>query len=238
MREMKQFLDDLINKPFRLIVERGFSRQGEKINVPNEHSGTFTIIPEILRRCHFLSLTEKEVLYELISWASTTKKYPDGYCKVTESHIRVNTTLGLSTVKKAISSLAKKGFIRKAIDFDGRNIYVIHGASENPYLILSEWVHNYRKRGIDKLSVMLIDEPGDGYLSGKKIFIDATMLFVKEEKYHDKSIAIINELIDKVLNENSECNYADEIFKAYEAVTVEVYKIYELCVELEANRHK
>ncbi|WP_342514614.1 hypothetical protein MKY34_07775 [Sporosarcina sp. FSL K6-1522] len=224
---MKQFLDDLINKPFKPIVERGFNIQGENISFPNEHSGTFTIIPEVLRRCHFLSSTEKEVLYELISWASTTKKQPDGYCKVTESHIRVNTTLGLSTVKKAISSLAKKGFIRKAVDFDRRNIYVINGASENPYVILSEWVHLYRKRMIDNWSVGLIDDPGADYLLGKRVFIDATMLFVKEEKYHAKSILTINELINKIFDGKSACNYSDEIFKAYSAIQDEIDEIYE-----------
>ncbi|MFJ7935539.1 hypothetical protein [Sporosarcina sp. NPDC096371] len=226
---MKQFLDDLINKPFRAIVEKGYSKQGEKIFVPNEHSGTFTIVPEIIRRCHFLSSTEKEVLYELISWASTTKAHPDGVCKVTESHIRVNTTLGLSTVKKAISSLSKKGFIRKAVDFDRRNIYVINGASENPYIILSEWVHHYRKKMLFSWSEMLIDDPETDYSLGKKLFIDATMLFVKEEKYHAKSIVTINELINKIFDGKSECNYSDEIFKAYSAIQDEIDEIYENC---------
>lgn len=224
---MKKFLDDLINRPFKLFQDKLYSEKEERIQFPEEHSGNFTIIPENIRRCHFLSFTEKEVLYELISWASTTKAYSDGYCKVTESHIRVNTTLGLSTVKKAISSLSKKGFIRKAVDFDRRNIYMINGASENPYVILSEWVHNYRIRMIDRWSVMLIDDPGADYLLGKKIFIDATMLFVKEEKYHAKSIITINELIKKIVSGKSEYNYSDEIYHAYTAVTNEIDAIFE-----------
>lgn len=224
---MKQFLDNLINRPFKIFEEKLYSENGERIQFPEEHTGNFTIIPENIRRCHFLSSTEKEVLYELISWASTTKTHSDGYCKVTESHIRVNTTLGLSTVKKAISSLSKKGFIRKAVDFDRRNIYIINGASENPYVILSERVHNYRKRMIDSWSVMLIDDPGADYLLGKKVFIDATMLFVKEEKYHVKSIIIINGLIKKIVNGTSENNYSDEISHAYTVVTDEIDKIFE-----------
>lgn len=104
---MKEFLNNLVNFPFKSIESRIFSLKGEHAWFPNEHTGTFTTIPEVIRRCHFLSSSEKEVLYELISWASTAKTHADGCCKVTESHIRVNTTLGLSTVKKAISSLSK-----------------------------------------------------------------------------------------------------------------------------------
>ena len=110
---MKQFLNNLVNFPFKAIEERAFSVRGEEVHFPNEHSGTFTTIPEVIRRCHFISSSEKEVLYELISWASTSKAHADGCCKVTESHIRVNTNLGLSTVKKAISSLTKKVLLRR-----------------------------------------------------------------------------------------------------------------------------
>lgn len=224
---MKQFLDDLINRPFKHIEQMGARDLGEDIFFPNEHSGTFTIVPEVLRRCHFLSPTEKEVLYELISWASTTKIHSDGYCKVTESHISVNTTLGLSTVKKAVSSLKKKGFIRKAVDFDRRNIYVINGASENPYVILSEWIHYYRAMMLNNWSVALIDNPGVDYLLSKKIFINASMLFIKEEKYHAASIIAITELINEIFNERTECKYAEEIFKVYSIVTDKIDKIYE-----------
>ncbi|MFS0688761.1 hypothetical protein AB1K89_05915 [Sporosarcina sp. 179-K 8C2 HS] len=224
---MKRFLDDLINRPFKPIEQLGYREQGEEIFFPNEHSGTFTMVPEVLRRCHFLSPTEKEVLYELISWASTTKIHSDGYCKVTESHISVNTTLGLSTVKKAISSLEKKGCIRKAVDFDRRNIYVINDASENPYVILSEWIHHYRARKLNNWSVALIDNPGADYLRGKKVFINATMLFIKEEKYHAKSIIAITELINELFYEQSKCKYAVEISEVYNMVTVEIDKIYE-----------
>lgn len=224
---MKKFLDDLINRPFQPIERLGYQERGEEIFFPNEHSGTFTMVPEVLRRCHFLTPTEKEVLYELISWASTTKIHSDGYCKVTESHISVNTTLGLSTVKKAISSLEKKGFIRKAVDFDRRNIYVINDASENPYVILSEWVHHHRTLKLNNWSVALVDNPGPDYLRGKKVFINATMLFIKEEKYHAKSIIAITELINELFYEQSKCKYADEIYKVYNMVTIEIDKLYE-----------
>lgn len=224
---MKQFLDILINKPFKLIEDRVYGEQGEKVFFSNEHSGTFTIVPEVLRRCHFLTPTEKEVLYELISWASTTKTYSDGYCKVTESHIRVNTTLGLSTVKKAISTLSKKGFIRKAVDFDGRNIYIINGASENPYIILSEWVHFFRKKMIDSMSEMLIEDTGEIFITDKKIVINATMIFVKEEKHYVNSINAINELINKIFGGKPFSNYSEEIEKAYDTMKDEILKLIE-----------
>ncbi|WP_342577310.1 hypothetical protein [Psychrobacillus sp. FSL K6-2843] len=222
---MKQFLDILINRPFKSIEEKVYGEQGEKIFFPNEHSGTFTIVPEVIRRCHFLTSTEKEVLYELISWASTTKAYSDGYCKVTESHIRVNTTLGLSTVKKAISSLTKKGFIRKVVDFDGRNIYIINGASENPYIILSEWVHFFRKKMIDSMSEMLIEDTGEIFITDKKVVINATMIFVKEEKYYANSINAINELKNKIFGGKPYSNYSDEIEKTFDTVKDEIFKI-------------
>lgn len=222
---MKQFLDILINRPFKSIEEKVYGEQGEKIFFPNEHSGTFTIVPEVIRRCHFLTSTEKEVLYELISWASTTKAYSDGYCKVTESHIRVNTTLGLSTVKKAISSLTKKGFIRKVVDFDGRNIYIINGASENPYIILSEWVHFFRKKMIDSMSEMLIEDTGEIFITDKKVVINATMIFVKEEKYYANSVNAINELKNKIFGGKSYSNYSDEIEKTFDTVKEEIFKL-------------
>lgn len=226
---MKQYLNNLVNFPFKVIEDRIFNIRGEKYWFPNEHSGTFTTIPEIFRRCHFLSSTEKEVLYELISWASTTKAYHDGYCKVTESHIRVNTNLGLSTVKKAISSLSKKGFISKSLDFDRRNIYRINDAYKNPYIVLSEWVHYYRRRTIDSWSAMLIEEPEPGidYLLSKKHFIEATMIFVNEEKHYAKYIILINELLNDIFDSKIECYFTDEIEKAYKATTVAIFSIYE-----------
>jgi hypothetical protein len=100
-------------------------------------------VPDCIRRCYFLSLAEKEVLYELYSWANTTSR-ENGTFKVTDSHIRGSTGLSLSGVKKALASLADKGFILKRIDYDGRNIYRV-GEGANPYLLLSEMLHAHKR---------------------------------------------------------------------------------------------
>jgi hypothetical protein len=194
---MKTFLDELINKPLDRLkkeMERIIAAPYEEF--PEEHNGNFTIITDIVRRCHFLNSTEKEVLYELFSWASTTKAHSDGYCKVTESHIRVNTGLGLSTVKKAISTLNKKKFISKALDFDNRNLYRINSAYKNPYIILSELVFFIRRRTIEQFSYDLVDESDINYLLGKKLFIESTMDFVKSEKLYLKYINKLKSIID------------------------------------------
>ncbi|MGF0471634.1 hypothetical protein ACQQ6W_18775 [Lysinibacillus fusiformis] len=215
---MKEFLDNIINRPFNPIKNKISEVQGTKIIFPSEHEGNFTIIPECLRRCSFLSSTEKEVLYELISWASTTQKLPDGYCKVTESHIRVNTNLGLSTVKKAISSLSKKRFISKSLDLDKRNIYKINAVYTNPYVILSEWVFCHRRNLLNVVSQQILIEHEENLIRYKKLIIEASIQFIKDEKYYGESIKIIHELLNKLLNNELDNEYINQLNKAYENV--------------------
>jgi predicted transcriptional regulator len=211
---MKKFLDNIINRPFEQIDKQ----LGENFffTFAREHDGKFTIIPDMIRRCHFLSSPEKEVLYELISWASTTNAQQDGYCKVTESHIRVNTGLGLSTVKKAISNLTKKGFICKAIDYDKRNIYRINPVDRNPYVIVSEWLFFLRKNFFEDASREMVDKPEINYLLSKKAYIEATMEFVKEHKYHSKYIEALRKSLNNLIEDMEE----------YEDITKELGEIW------------
>ncbi|UNL85725.1 hypothetical protein [Priestia koreensis] len=223
---MKDFLNSLINYPFKQLEKKVKQETGEEIYIPEIHAERFTIIPEVIRRCHFLTSTEKDVLYELIAWASTTKNKQDGTCKVTESHIRVNTNLGLSTVKKSIQSLHKKGFISKALDYDKSNIYRIKGVDKNPYVILSEWLFYIRDQRIQSFSNMMLENEQYNYALSKKIFVEATMNIIKNEDVYMKYIEKITVLLDTLYNPNLECNYRHEIDSIFNDLNIEAHQLY------------
>lgn len=115
------------------------------VNMYEVNNAFFVVVPDTLRRCYFLSSTEKDVLWELISWANVDA----GFCKVLQGIISQNISLSISTVKSAINSLVKKGLVEKRKVTKRENLYRIADMSKNPYILVSEAVHYYLRDFIE-----------------------------------------------------------------------------------------
>lgn len=141
---MKKFLEDMILRPFEDIGDA--SRELYTVSI-----GYYLPTPDMFRRCYFIQQSEKQVLFELMSWASSNHESDEiGYCSVPELIIRGNTNLSRSSIMNAIKTLKAKGFIDVRHYYNQRNRYKIMSTSKNPYVILSELVHWERKYQIGK----------------------------------------------------------------------------------------
>ncbi len=200
---MKDFLDRMINRPF--------TRFGLDYNF--QHEGKFVIIPDMLRRCKFLSSSEKEVLYELISWASTSSFYINGWCKVTEIQISNHTGLALSTVKKVVRDLAEKGFIIKIQDFDMRNKYHLITFDKNPWIILSEILYEIQSQADFYYNKSLIKNEDSRSDIGlfRKNWMRSVNEFSKNPEFYRGYIEKVNSLLVK--QDDDDCNDIKEIIK-------------------------
>ena len=70
------------------------------------HKGYFLKVHESVRRCYYLEPNEKQVLFELYSWAND-----DGKAKVTIDLMDLKLGITKKTVRQTVKSLDKKYFI-------------------------------------------------------------------------------------------------------------------------------
>jgi predicted transcriptional regulator len=99
------------------------------------HKGYFLKVPESVRRCYYLEPNEKQVLFELYSWADD-----NGKAKIPIDLIALKLGITEKTVRQTVKSLDEKDFI--SIKKEGRaNVYIMSTLKNNPYLVLSEFIH-------------------------------------------------------------------------------------------------
>jgi predicted transcriptional regulator len=150
MSKDKAFFKEILYRAGE-IIESNFERleDGEVLfaGVQLPHKGYFLKVPESVRRCYYLEPNEKQVLFELYSWADSK-----GIVKVTIDLIALKLGITEKTVRNTLKTLKEKGFI--LIDTEGRaNIYTISTLKDNPYFVLSEFIHrfievSYYRKGI------------------------------------------------------------------------------------------
>jgi DNA-binding MarR family transcriptional regulator len=221
-----KFLENLTHYTFNKLIKSMKDQGVDGAYIHQAHTGFYTKIPDCIRRCFFLSSTEKEVIYELISWASTSAKFGDGYCKVTESHIRVNTGLSLATVKNTISSLSRKGFISKRKVYDGRNLYRINGAERNPYLILSEYLHQVTQSNTEKIAEDFFEKPEEHKISShKKLIVESVMQFALKPVHYAPYITQISSAFVH-LDEGDGVNTMDRLEGIYNSILKHINRLY------------
>ncbi len=108
----------------------------------------YVVAPQKILRCYRLSDFEKLLLLELLSYMGENNyAFP--------SHKRLAFKLGkksVSSIKKALNSLKDKGFITwtKGRGDIGSNRYYLSELTVNPYIILSEFVHYFVERILEK----------------------------------------------------------------------------------------
>jgi len=167
-----------------------------EISMYQVHNGFYVVAPDVIRRNFFLSSNEKEVLWELFSWAAND----GGFCSVSQRIMCTNLNLSESTVKKVINSLQKKQFIEKRKTTKRRNVYKIVDLRRNPYILLSEYCHKFLQRVIkyatmDESFIFNEEEYNtpltvDGYLAGVLYFVNTESIYMP----------FINKLMTKEVN--------------------------------------
>lgn len=104
----------------------------------------FLSVPQVLRRCFFLSVNEKAVLWELMSWLDDT-----GFSRVSLKTLSLYTGISEKTVSSMLNGLAKKGIIRRK-HTSSTDMFMVCDLSKNPYILLSEGIHYWIKTFIRK----------------------------------------------------------------------------------------
>ncbi|NHN28541.1 hypothetical protein [Paenibacillus agricola] len=205
---MKKFLEKMYDSPFVELTE-----SFKEIKTINNRF--YLQLPDILRRCYFMQPSEKLVLLELISWAASNKESDEvGYCSVPEPIIRGNTNLSRSTIKNAIKSLQEKKFITVRKYYNSRNRYMINSLTENPYALLSEYVHWRRQELIGSWEKVETSFNYDFDLPLiANIYTEATLDFVSYPKYYASII------------ERIRLAYGNNFIEQYEAIMDDVCKM-------------
>jgi hypothetical protein len=219
-------LDKLMNQTFEELKWKLSNKGKDGIIVHTVHTGYYVKIPDVVRRCFFLSSSEKEVLYELISWVSTAP-LADGVCKVTESHIQINAGLSLATVKNCLASLARKEFISIRSDLDSRNVYRIHDGNKNPYLLLSEYLHYLIKTSTKFWAENVFEYEQEVRISrGKKLFAQAVDRFCRSKDVYTPFVDELR-LCIVLLDQGAPPSSVWELIETlYKSVKREVMSIY------------
>ncbi|MBE1446160.1 hypothetical protein [Paenibacillus sp. OAS669] len=214
---MKKFLEKMIFRPFEEVGDVS----GELYSI---NTGYYLPIPDILRRCYFLQQSEKQVLFELVSWASSNEDSDEiGYCSVPELIIRGATNLSRSSSMNAIKVLEEKGFIDVRRYFNQRNRYKILSLSKNPYVLLSEWVHWNRRQQISNWeSIETTFENPDSLAASVHCYTEASLMFVNTQVFYMPFIFRLAASYDQ--------NFIDEYNKVIYEVSEKIGELYKICL--------
>ncbi|NOU94884.1 hypothetical protein GC093_16885 [Paenibacillus sp. LMG 31456] len=213
---MKKFIEDMILRPFEEWGEA--SKQIASINAKY-----YLPTPDILRRCYFIQQSEKQVLFELMSWASSNHESDEtGYCSVPELIIRGATNLSRSSIMNAIKSLKAMGFIEVRRYYNQRSRYKIMSLSKNPYVLISEWVHYDRKQLITNWESLetSFDSP-DALAYSAHCFTEACLIFVNTQAFYMPFINRLAASYDR--------NFIEEYNKVTDDVSKKIGELYDDC---------
>ncbi len=211
----RKFLGDIRNQYDYISAEGAVCEEASTagdIELEGVHNTFFVIVPDVLRRCMFLSSSEKDILWELFSWAGND----EGYCEVLQDIIATNCNMSVSTVKTALKSLLKKGFIIKRMASRRKNRYKIANLSKNPYVLLSEMLYNiiqnnYKKFDENNDLLFNVEENFDLALYKKEI-VETIRRFTHDEELYMPVIKIL-------------LKPCDDFREVYTAAQEETYKI-------------
>lgn len=141
---LHEWLDE-IKDQFEFINDEGaFEYVGERtrgsyMRCYQSNNGYFLPIPQVLRRCFFLSSNEKTVLWELMSWFDK-----DGFRRISLKTLSLYTGLSEKTVSKMLNGLVEKEIIHRK-HTSSVDMFMIQKLKENPYILLSEAIHHWIK---------------------------------------------------------------------------------------------
>lgn len=140
-----QWLDDMKTQFHYIDDEGAFAEldveqeKGSYVTCRQANNTYFLSVPQVLRRCFFLSVNEKAVLWELMSWLDDI-----GYSRVSLKTLSLYTGISEKTVSKMLNGLVDKGIIRRR-HTSSTDMFMVCDLSKNPYVLLSEGIHYWIK---------------------------------------------------------------------------------------------
>ena len=101
----------------------------------------FVAVPNSLRKCIGLTANDKEVLYDIL-WSINDNES----CFPSKSTIAERLSIGESTVGRSLNKLHSMYFLNIENRVGTSNLYSVCLLEDNPYLIISELTHWYKKK--------------------------------------------------------------------------------------------
>lgn len=209
-----KFIDDIIFNGARMI-ETEFSdlKDGRTVItrssiIPNH--GKYLIIPENVKRCYYLDANEKLVLFELYSWAKE-----DGKCQVAMDLVSLKLGISERTVRTCVKELVKKKFVQ--VSKQGRaNIYTFDALKDNPYLVLSEFIHEfiqnyYYKAGLRQYEEWVKTVGDDGFRLWREAVVDTLAKEAKKEEFYKPYLLRLTDTPDDY--ENIAISFTNELLE-------------------------
>ena len=139
------WLNDMKNQFHYIDDEGAFAEldveqeKGSYVTCIQGNNTHFLSVPQVLRRCFFLSVNEKAVLWELMSWLDDI-----GFSRVSLKTLSLYTGISEKTVSKMLNALVDKGIIRRK-HTSSTDMFMVCDLSKNPYILLSEGIHYWIK---------------------------------------------------------------------------------------------
>ncbi|USG67356.1 BlaI/MecI/CopY family transcriptional regulator [Brevibacillus ruminantium] len=211
---MKKFIANIVYDGARM-VETEFKQCSDGRTViasssivPNLEK--YLTVPESVKRCYYLDANEKLVLFELYSWAKD-----DGKCQVAMDLVSLKLGISERTVRTCVKELVKKKFVQ--VSKQGRsNIYTFDALKDNPYLVLSEFVHEfiqnyYYKAGLlqDKEWVKAVGD--EGVRLWREAVVDTLAKEAKKEEFYKPYLLRLTDTPDDY--ENIAISFTNELLE-------------------------
>lgn len=210
----KKFIEDIIHDGSKMI-ETEFREYTDGRTVIARDSiaqnrGKYLTIPESVKRCYYLDANEKLVLFELYSWAKE-----DGTCRIAMDLVSLKLGISERTVRTCVKKLAKKEFVH--ISKQGRsNSYKFDNLKNNPYLVLSEFIHeliaNYYYKGSLRHDEAWIQSVGEeGLCLWREAVVDTLAKEAKKETFYEPYLQRLTETPDDY--ESIQNSFVDELLQ-------------------------
>jgi len=218
---MRKFIDNIVNEGARM-VDTKFEERGDGRTVITRTSivpnlGKFLTLPENVKRCCYLDANEKLVLFELYSWAKE-----DGTCKVSMDLVSLKLGISERTVRTCVKELAVKKFIQKSKQ--GRsNFYRCDNLKNNPYLVLSEFIHQfiddyYYKRGLRQCEEWVQRVGDEGFRLWREAVVDTLAKEAKKETFYEPYLQRLTETPNEY--ESIHTSFVDELLQVINEATI------------------
>lgn len=211
---MKKFIEGIVYDGARM-VETEFKERSDGHTVITKWSivpnlEKYLTLPENVKRCYYLDANEKLVLFELYSWAKE-----DGRCQVAMDLVSLKLGISERTVRTCVKELAEKKFVQ--VSKQGRsNIYKFDDLKNNPYLVLSEFIHEfiaeyYNKRSLRK-DVEWLQRVGDeGFRLWRESVVDTLAKEAKKKTFYEPYLQRLTETPEDY--ENIHSSFVDELMQ-------------------------
>ncbi len=211
---MRKFIENIVNDGARM-VKTEFKERGDSHTVITRSSivpnlGKYLTLPENVKRCYYLDANEKLVLFELYSWAKE-----DGKCQIAMDLVSLKLGISERTVRTCVKELAVKKFIQ--VSKQGRsNIYRFDNLMDNPYLVLSEFIHEfisdfYYKGGLRQDEEWVKAVGDEGFRLWREAVVDTLAKEAKKKTFYEPYLQRLTETPGDY--ENIHTSFIDELLQ-------------------------